>query len=342
MPVGLDRDKVLGGIARKRGRPHRYTYYRWAIGILFTAIIALMPIFGVMRFDMWGGHHMYLGEELGFEEAAKAFAFPFLALNILIVIASRYIGRYLCGYVCPYGALARFREWFRFHGKNRGQRMLGHFAVFGVSALLSAITFSFWVDWRVFTDGSVFAQSLSAGMLAGMTLSLFGSLHFLGQRFCREYCPSGVYFAVLGHTSVNGIEFAHPENCTECKACEKVCPSDLHPKEMAGGEYRGGMGFYGEAMSNFALCIRCGDCVVACEGMTQRFSEDTPLRMGWLMDPESREFADGARADFQGLLDPKLLKQQKLERERAQPQESAPDSPAEQGSESSREQGVAD
>ena len=310
MPIGPERDKVLGGLARKRGRPHRYTYYRWAIGIAFTAAIAALSLFDVMRFDLWRGRHMYMGEELGFIEAAKAFAFPFLGINVAIVIASRFIGRYLCGFVCPYGALARFREWFRFHGKTRAQRLAGHLTVLGVSLLLCAITFSFWVDWHVFLEGSARAKAISGGVLGAMTLGLYGTLHFLGQRFCREYCPSGVYFAVLGHTSFNGIEFAHPESCTECKACEKVCPSDLSPKEMAGGEYRGGMGFYGEAMSNFALCIRCGDCVAACEGMTARFSEDTPLRMGWLRTPESREYKPGARTDFQGLLDPKLKRRQ--------------------------------
>lgn len=308
MPIGIERDKVLGGLAKKRGHAHRYTYYRWAVGILFTALIAALPIFDVIRFDLWGGKHMYLGEQLDFVDVAKGFAFPFLAVNILIVIASRFIGRYLCGFVCPYGALARFREWFRFHGKTRRQRLLGHLAVFSVCALLSAITISYWVDWAVFESGSDFARGMTAGSVLGLTLFFYGTLHFLGQRFCREYCPSGVYFAVLGHTSFNGVEFAHPENCTECKACDKACPMDLHPKEMAGGQYREGMGFYGDAMSNFANCIRCGDCVVACEGMTARFSEDTPLRLGWLKTDESRVFQNGVRTDFQGLLDPKLKK----------------------------------
>ena len=311
MPIGPERDKVLGGLARKRGRQHRYTYYRWAVGILFTAAIAALSIFDVMRFDLWRGGHMYLGEQLEFIDAAKAFAFPFLGINVAIVIASRFIGRYLCGFVCPYGALARFREWFRFHGKTRAQRLAGHLAVFGVCLLLCAITFSFWVDWHVFLEGSTQAKAISAGVLGAMTLGLYGTLHLFGQRFCLEYCPSGVYFAVLGHTSFNGVEYAHPENCTECKACDKACPMDLHPKEMAGGEYRPGVGFYGDAMSNFALCIRCGDCVTACEGMTTRYSEDTPLRMGWLRDPAARVYEPGARTDFQGGRDPKLLREQR-------------------------------
>jgi NAD-dependent dihydropyrimidine dehydrogenase PreA subunit len=91
-----------------------------------------------------------------------------------------------------------------------------------------------------------------------------------------------VYFALLGPETVNGVEFAHEENCTECGACAQVCPVDLEPRDMSGGRHREGIGFYVGGMSNFANCLRCGDCVNACEGMTDRFQKATPLRMGWL------------------------------------------------------------
>jgi polyferredoxin len=148
---------------------------------------------------------------------------------------------------------------------------------------LSAIVFAFFVDPRVFLEGSPRAIALSAAFLGGMTLSFFGGLFWLGQRFCLDWCPSGVYFAVLGQNTMNGIEFAHPETCTECDVCDKVCPMDLKPRELSGGAYRGATGFYPQALSNFALCIRCGDCVVACEDVNvSRRDGPTSLRMGWL------------------------------------------------------------
>ena len=282
MPVGNVREKVLYGIGKKRGSVHRYTIYRWVVGVAFTIGVALLPLLDILRFDLWGGHHMVLGEEVDLPTAAKAFGYPFLAVNIGIVIASKFIGRYLCGFVCPHGALSRFAEYTRYFAKKSKHRFAGEAVVFVVCLLLGAVTFNFWVDWRVFSEGSLMARSISGAFLLGVGLGWYGLLRFLGLGFCRGWCPSGVYFAVLGPDSVNGIEFAHEENCTECKACEKVCPVDLKPTEMSGGQHREGRGFYGDGLSNFALCLRCGDCVNACEGMTSRFDASTPLRMGWL------------------------------------------------------------
>jgi len=276
---------------------HRYTKVRWIVAVTSTVAVALLPVLGIFRFDLWGGHHMVLGKEVGLIEAAKAFAYPFLAVNILIIVVSRTLGRYLCGFVCPYGAMTRLREWFRFRSSEPGARFLGEFLMFAVCCLLSAIVFTFWVHWSVFLEGSSLAKGLALGFLFSMIGGLYFLVRFLGIGFCRGWCPSGVYFALLGPDTYNGIEFAHEENCTECGACEKVCPVDLLPRHMSGGEHREGIGFYVDGMSNFSNCLRCGDCINACEGMTDRFEKATPLRMGWL--PEGARDSSETRAEEQ-------------------------------------------
>ncbi len=290
MALGVDRLKVALGMSAKRGR-HRYTTYRWVVGILCTIAIAALPLLDVMRFDLWAGHHMVLGKEVGFVEAAKAFAFPFLAVNIGIILMSRFMGRYLCGFVCPVGTLSRISEWIRYKDRRLGAKLWRISALFLLSALMAAITFSFWVDWRVFVHGSPLAVTLSATFLASMVVGLFGLVHWMGLKFCQGYCPSGVYFALLGPETKSGIEFAHPENCTDCKACIVVCPMELHPTEMLEPP-RAGVGFYPNGMSNHALCIRCGDCVAACEGATAKYQVDTPLRMGTLPEDARAERAE--------------------------------------------------
>lgn len=296
MPLGTTREKTLFGLGKARGNVHRYTYVRWAVGIAFTALIAWLPLSGTLRFDLWSGRHMWLGERASLVEVAKAFAFPFLAVNVAIVLVSRFLGRYLCGFVCPYGALARLAEWFRWRGRKRRVKVAKLAALGAVSALLAAITFSFWIDWRVFVEGSTAAAVVSGGLLFGLAALVFLTVELLGLRFCHDWCPSGVYFAVLGHDTLNGIEFAHPESCTDCKACEHVCPMDLHPTHMAaaeGDEPLAGSGLYPDGLTAHATCIRCGDCVVACEGTTARSGEPTPLRMGFL--PRETGGEDGER-----------------------------------------------
>lgn len=291
MPVGRVREKVLYGIGRRRGKLHRYTKVRWIVAITATVAVSLLPLLGIFRFDFWSGRHTVLGDEVTVTEAAKAFAWPFLAVNIVIIIASRTIGRYLCGFVCPYGALTRLREWFRFRSKEPLPRLVGEVLMFGACVLLSAVVFTFWLRWEVFLEGSTLARSLSLAFLFSMIGGLYFLVRFLGIGFCRGWCPSGVYFALLGPDTLNGVEFAHEENCTECGACEKVCPVDLQPRDMSGGAHRGGIGFYVDGMSNFSNCLRCGDCINACEGMTDRYQKSTPLRMGWLPEGarDSRE-----------------------------------------------------
>lgn len=280
MPLRKLREKVVYGLAKKRRGVHRYTPWRWGVAIAFTLAIAALPAFGWLRFDLWGGHHEYLGHELGLVEVAKRFAFPFLAINLLILVVSRFFGRYLCGFVCPYGAVARFAEWLRQRTRSKRDRILGIASLLGVCALLSAITFSFWVDWRVFRDGSSLAMSIAGMFLLGMVSSFYVFATRLGLGFCRDWCPSGVYFALLGPETTNGVEFAHPETCIECDVCDKACPMDLPPREMASGEPRAATGLYLEGLSHFALCIRCGDCIAACEAMTAKKKGPTPLRMG--------------------------------------------------------------
>jgi polyferredoxin len=284
MPLGKQREKVVFGLARARRSMHRYSHWRWGVAVAFTLGVAAIPAFDVLRFDLWAGRHQLLGREVGLLEVARAFAFPFLAVNVAIIVVSRWLGRYLCGFVCPYGAIARLAEWLRFHSRSRARRIASLAILLALCGLLSAVTFVFWVDPRVFVDGSTAAVALAALFFTALVTSFTWMVSRLGQRFCRDWCPSGVYFAMLGHDTRNGVEFAHPESCTDCGACEQVCPMDLVPRAMSGGAPREGKGLYPDGASSFALCVRCGDCIAACEATTARNGTPTPLRMGFLSE----------------------------------------------------------
>jgi polyferredoxin len=171
---------------------------------------------------------------------------------------------------------------FRFR-KNNVARSAGDLTVLVVCGGLAFVAFSFWTDVRVLYQGSGLALSVAWTALAGTAASLYLITHGLGMRFCREWCPSGVYFAVLGPKSATGVELAHPESCTECGACDAVCPVDLKPRQVFDeAAAREGMGLYPGGLTNLSLCLRCGDCVAACEGTTARNATPTPLRLGFV------------------------------------------------------------
>ncbi len=282
------RARLLRSLARKRNL-HRYDRWRIAIGLAATVGIAALPLTGTLRLDLWGGRHMVLGEELGFAEALKAFAFPFLAINVGIILLTRLAGRYLCGFACPVGNLARLGEWTqRAHGPEEHPRIRA-FGLLGLCALLAGITLSFWVDLRVFVEGSALARSISAGALFGLTGVLFLGARRLGMGFCRELCPSGIYFALLGPESKTGIEYAHPEHCTDCGVCDQVCPVDLAPRQLLEGIHEPGRGLYPEGLTSLGLCLRCGDCVRGCEGVNAKKDQELPLRLGILSEQTERE-----------------------------------------------------
>ncbi len=278
---GAKRERALYGILHKLPKIHRYTWIRWGVGVVATLSIAALPVLDILRFDLWGGGHRWLGEPVDTVTAAKAFAFPFLAINVVIVLKSRLFGRYLCGFFCPVGTLSRLVEWARYTDRKGRWRIAGPLTAFLVSCLMAAITFAFWVDWHVFLEGSTLARTLSAVFLGSMALGLFGIVQFMGLRFCRDLCPSGVYFALLGQETINGIEFDET-TCTDCGLCDVVCPVDLKPRDMSGGPWRDERGFYSDGMSNFALCLRCGDCVVACEEVGTRGEPMSALSLGAL------------------------------------------------------------
>jgi len=43
--------------------------------------------------------------------------------------------------------------------------------------------------------------------------------------FCRSLCSSGAYFTLLSRSWVIDLHFGNPEQCIDCDACIRICPT---------------------------------------------------------------------------------------------------------------------
>lgn len=259
----------------------RYTgIRRWLDLFVALAFVLLPPMTGLLKFDFWGGKHYYLFQESQFLDTLSAFKWPFLIINLIIIIVSHQIGRYLCGWVCPTGVIARWGEELelRFGAKSWSYR--GSVALISIVVATGAL---YWfVDLRVYLAGTLSAQGIVATIHLGLAGAIYYEMVRLRFHFCKKWCPSGVYFAVLGQMSRTGIQLIEREEapCKDCDLCDTVCPIDLEPRKLI-ADAPDSQGIYLNGMSPLSLCIRCGDCVSACDYVFKSEGKGGVLEMGF-------------------------------------------------------------
>ena len=192
-----------------------------------------------------------------------------LPLVLLILV----LGRFFCGWLCPYRPLLylsrRLRGWIT----SRGGRLLSvrlgprsAFVSLGFVLLLSAaagfpVAVFVYPPAIMMREASTLVLYGSAGLglvaLAGMFLyDVFVS----PSGFCQGLCPGGALFRLLGRASPVKL-VRNPAKCSPCKACDVACPLGQAP--MTDRVTSG--------------CERCGLCAAACPTSALRFELGRPL-----------------------------------------------------------------
>jgi ferredoxin-type protein NapH len=199
--------------------------------------------------------------------------FSFYVIGFLMMVGAL-AGRFACGWLCPFGLLQELI--YKIPGLRKGKSLPGHrflkyfkYLILGVLVLALPL---------IFTDlagqGTPWFCKLicPAGTLeGGWTLTLFDPrlreamgwlftwksfllllLLFLSlvsyRPFCKYLCPLGAVYGLFNPVSCLRLE-VKKERCTDCGACEAVCPMSLNPAENPGSPE----------------CIRCGKCISACK-----------------------------------------------------------------------------
>ncbi|WP_027728434.1 4Fe-4S binding protein [Treponema sp. C6A8] len=191
----------------------------------------------------------------------------------LLVVFGSLLGRFVCGFLCPFGLVQDLLFKIPFVRKIRklpGEKNMRwlRFVFLGIFVILLPM---FVVDitglgepWfckficPVGTlEGGVSLVLLNSAMRAAagflfkwklliLIITLLSSI-VIFRPFCRYVCPLGAIYGIFNKISFYNFKI-DSEKCTKCGACQKICKLDIpvwqNPNSMD--------------------CIRCGDCKAAC------------------------------------------------------------------------------
>ena len=200
------------------------------------------------------------------------FKFAFYAAGFLMFVGAL-IGRFVCGWLCPFGLIQDLLHKIPFPKKIktfRGDKLLRKlkYVILLVFVILLPL---FLVD--VIGQGSPYFCKLicPVGTLEGgiplvlLNEALRGTIGWLYawknlllfvtiflsiiiyRPFCKYICPLGAIYSVFNPISVFRYR-VDQEKCTNCGACARVCKMQVDPVQNA----------------NHLECIRCGQCKKIC------------------------------------------------------------------------------
>lgn len=201
----------------------------------------------------------------------KGFKVPFAALGFLFIFGSLF-GRFVCGWLCPFGLLQdllhkipifRKRKQLPFH---KALKYGKYVVLFGLVIVGSAFLFAGFAKIPAFCkflcpSGTFMgaipllgANEVLRSQVGGLFFWKLGVLIFLivlsvkiYRPFCQYLCPLGAFYGWFNRFSLVQIRW-NKEECTSCMACKKACPVNLSPEEI----------------SVSPECIKCGQCVDIC------------------------------------------------------------------------------
>lgn len=263
------------------GAPHRYARRRlWTQGSTI-AVLLLVPLTGLARFDAWGGEHRLLGRPVDAVEGLVGIVVGIAVFYLVTFLINAVGGRLFCGWGCPVAQVTRFGEGVENATREKRRRVSAWLASAGYAALLSGSVVLWWVSPAVLLEGSLEAIGVVLGAWGVVTAAALAHGRWWRWGFCRRWCPIGLYYSVVSMETTLGIVFEERlGTCKDCGACETICPVGLDPLRLDAKRLGvGGLAIEGMPASHH--CLRCGDCVVACEHIFRR--EDpgrVPLHYG--------------------------------------------------------------
>lgn len=247
--------------------PHRYPKIRRFTMAFTIAVLYAVPLLGLARFDLWDGRHMAGGARTNFVYGFGAVFLSVVIFYLLTFVINAVVGRLFCGFGCPVGQMSRIADSADIARKT-GERRLRREGEAVLFALLLAAAGSLWfMDPRVFIEGSPKAIAWASGALAGGTALIYLLGRYVRWSFCRGYCPIGIYYSAVQTAHSFGVHYDEIEGaCKGCDYCAQACPVGLDPRDLR-KPLNDVIGVAIEGLPQSNHCLTCGECVRACESV---------------------------------------------------------------------------
>ena len=204
--------------------------------------------------------------------SSRDYRFAAYVLGFLMIVGA-FFGRFVCGWLCPFGLIQdllykipfvkklralpgdRFLRWLKYVLLVGFVILLPLFAVDAVG--LGSPWFCKWICPSGTLLGGWPLALINEGLRAALgflfawksaLLILIILLSILVYRpFCRYLCPLGAIYGLFNPIALYRFRVDR-ENCTSCGACRKACKLDIPVWEKP----------------NSIECIRCGACLDVC------------------------------------------------------------------------------
>lgn len=191
----------------------------------------------------------------------------------ILVVTGTFLGRFVCGFLCPFGLVQDLLFKIPFVKKIRtlpGEKFLRwlRYLILLVFVILLPV---FVMDITGLGQPWFCKYICPAGTLEGgipqtlLNENLRGAIGFLFKwkvsilvvtvissiiiyrPFCRYICPLGAIYGLFNKVSFYRYK-VDPYKCTKCGACQKICKLNIKVYENP----------------NSLDCIRCGECKAGC------------------------------------------------------------------------------
>lgn len=203
---------------------------------------------------------------------SRHYKMAFYVIGLLMIFGA-FLGRFVCGFLCPFGLVQELLHKIPFVRKIRklpGEKYLRwlKYVILAVFVILLPLvvlditgTGDPWFCKYICPSGTLFGGipnillnsglRSAAGFLFDWKITVLIIVAILSviiyRPFCRYLCPLGAVYSLFNKISIYRYT-VNEDKCVSCGACQKTCGFDIKVWQNP----------------NSVDCIRCGNCRAAC------------------------------------------------------------------------------